>query len=81
MLRISKRILKGWGRTRADMAPGCPEKLDFTFLKWSWNYFKDQRPGVMGALNDSQLEGSIRIITLKRPSEVRIFQQGMANRD
>jgi adenylate kinase family enzyme len=38
ILRVLKRILLNYGRTRADMGPGCPERLDFAFLKWVWRY-------------------------------------------
>lgn len=39
MLRIGKRIVTTYGRTRPDLAPGCPEQLDLAFLRyaWSWN--------------------------------------------
>ncbi len=32
--RAFLRLWKFRGKTRPDMAPGCPEKIDFAFLKW-----------------------------------------------
>jgi adenylate kinase family enzyme len=31
--RVFKRVVRGYGRTRSDMAPGCPEKWDLEFAK------------------------------------------------
>lgn len=37
--RLLRRTLAGYGRVRADAAPGCVERLDLGFLRfaWSWN--------------------------------------------
>jgi len=34
LLGVVKRWIKTKGKTRPDMAAGCPEKLDLTFLKY-----------------------------------------------
>lgn len=31
-------------RGRAVQAPGCPERVDFAFLRWIWRYPRDSRP-------------------------------------
>ncbi len=36
--RVVRRILKNYGRVRADQAAGCPERLDWNFLRFVWNY-------------------------------------------
>ena len=38
MQRIIRRIVSSYGRVRPDMADGCPERFDWIFLKWAWNY-------------------------------------------
>lgn len=38
------RTLAGYGRARADMADGCPERFDWEFMQWAWNYDRDTRP-------------------------------------
>ena len=38
MIGILARYVKGRGRTRPDMAPDCPEKLDWEFIKWVWHF-------------------------------------------
>lgn len=34
--RVLKRYLTYRGKTRPDMAAGCPERLDWDFTKWIW---------------------------------------------
>lgn len=34
LFRLWRRYRRYRGRTREDMAPGCPEKLDAEFLRW-----------------------------------------------
>ena len=36
--RVLKRIAMGFGRVRQDAAPGCPEWLDWEFLRWAWTF-------------------------------------------
>lgn len=41
---IFKRRIMYNGKTRPDMNEGCPEKLDWEFISWVWNFGK--RSGV-----------------------------------
>ncbi len=43
MRRILWRSLRYFGRTRPDMGPDCPERLDAAFLRFSWDYQNDGR--------------------------------------
>jgi adenylate kinase family enzyme len=43
MLRIVGRIVVSYGRVRADAAPGCPERADFAFLRFAWNWNRRRR--------------------------------------
>ena len=52
MWRVVKRILCFYGKTRADMTDGCPERLDWNFLRYVWNYNRDMRPRIETALKD-----------------------------
>jgi adenylate kinase family enzyme len=36
--RIQKRVVQYHGRTRPDLPEGCPERLDFEFVAWAWNF-------------------------------------------
>ncbi|UOE93245.1 DNA topology modulation protein [Alkalihalobacillus sp. LMS39] len=43
MYRVIKRYVTYKNKTRPDMSEGCPEKLDFEFLKFVWHYPKERR--------------------------------------
>ncbi|MEQ8267199.1 MAG: topology modulation protein [Parvibaculum sp.] len=36
--RAFRRTLTLFGRNRADLAPGCPEKFDLAFYRFIWNF-------------------------------------------
>jgi adenylate kinase family enzyme len=67
LLRVLRRVVSGYGQARADVAPGCPERLDWTFLKWIWNYPKRSRPKTLALLKT--FPGSI--VVLRSKGEVR----------
>jgi adenylate kinase family enzyme len=50
MTRVLRRAVLGYGRNRPDVAPGCPERFDWAFLKWVWNYPKRSRPKTLALL-------------------------------
>ena len=38
-----KRMVRYWGKSRPDMGPDCPEKFDWSFFTWLWNFNKTNR--------------------------------------
>ena len=51
LLRALRRMLSWRGRTRPDMAAGCPERLDGEFVRWIWEFHRTQRPQVLELLD------------------------------
>ena len=51
LFRALRRILRWRGRTRPDMAEGCPERLDPAFIRWIWDFHRTQRPRVLELLD------------------------------
>lgn len=49
---VAKRIATSYGRVRPDSAPGCPERIDFEFLRYIWTWDKQRRPVVEQAIKD-----------------------------
>jgi adenylate kinase family enzyme len=47
MTGILSRIATSYGRVRPEMAPGCPEKIDFEFFRYVWTYRQIQRPKLL----------------------------------
>jgi adenylate kinase family enzyme len=66
---ILKRALLGYGKTRVDMSPGCPERLDWEFIKWVWRFRRDTRPQQMAALEAAA--GTKTMYLLKSRREVQ----------
>lgn len=63
------RSLVQRGRTRPDMSDGCPERFDWEFLRWIWNYKKSSRPRVSNAID--QAGDDVQVVTLRNRREVR----------
>ena len=64
------RVIKNWGRARADMAPGCAEWFDPEMAQWIWNFNRQNRTRYRELL--SNLEGkTVHIFTSRR--QVRRF--------
>jgi adenylate kinase family enzyme len=74
--RISKRVLRHYGRNRPDVAPGCNETFDLEFLSWTWNYPKRTKPKIVSLLNKFQNE--IKVITLNSAKEAEKFVEGVS---
>jgi len=75
--RVIKRRFKYRGQTRSDIAPGCPEKIDWEFLKWIWRFPKVNKPWIMELL---ELRGKEKeIVILKNPQEVQEFVEKISS--
>ena len=67
------RSIRNYGRDRDDLGPGCPEKLDWSFLTdWVWNYPTRSRARHAKLMSD--LPAGIRGITLTSPGQVAQFE-------
>jgi adenylate kinase family enzyme len=61
------RSIRGLGRVRPEMAPGCPERFDLAFYRYIWTYRDRQRPRLaawLAGLRDDQ-----RLLTFTARSE------------
>jgi adenylate kinase family enzyme len=71
------RVIKRWWiyrtKTRPDMGSGCPEKLDWQFIQWVWNYSKRSRPAILAKLERVKHEKTV--IVLRSPNCLRQFLQ------
>jgi adenylate kinase family enzyme len=47
MTGIITRIATSHGQVREEMAPGCPERIDFEFFRYVWSYRRVQRPKLL----------------------------------
>jgi adenylate kinase family enzyme len=44
------RVVRKYGRARADLAPDCPERFNWPFMVWIWNYPRRVRPNTIRML-------------------------------
>ena len=74
--RVLRRWLRYAGRTRPDMAPGCPEQLTWEFVRWvAWDYPLRRRPAMRRRLAD--VAPGTQVIVLRSAGEVRMFVAGL----
>lgn len=57
--RVVKRVVTNLGKVRADMAKGCPERFDWEFLKYVWEFPDKQRNKILNLLSTNS---RIRVI-------------------
>jgi adenylate kinase family enzyme len=57
--RSLKRIASNLGNVRVDMGRGCPEKVDFSFFKWIWNYRRNRYPKIYECLEKYFAHGTL----------------------
>jgi hypothetical protein len=69
MRRMLMRTIRGYGRTRSDLAEGCPER--FALLRYIWNFPEEHRPRVIDGI--AQFSSHLRVIRLDCDREVENF--------
>lgn len=70
--RVLKRSMTHQGRSRPDMAEGCPERLDLKFLTWVWRYPNTSRPKTLAALATKAQQGG-NVYVLRSPGDIEDF--------
>ncbi len=74
LMGVVKRVLTTYGTVRPDMAEGCPERFDWEFLQWIWNFNRDHREKYYRMLNEA---AGIEKIVLKNRRAVKRFLQSL----
>ena len=64
------RVIKNWGRHRPDMTEGCTEWIDPEFVKWIWNFNKNNRARYYALLNNA---GDKKVVILKSRRQAERF--------
>ncbi|MEM8523201.1 MAG: AAA family ATPase [Bacteroidota bacterium] len=71
LFRAVKRILRYYGKTRPDMGVGCPERFDWEFLKYIYQFPELQRPKIWKHLE--MLRPDQQFFHLKNQKELALF--------
>lgn len=69
LFRALKRVARSYGRVRPDMAEGCPERIDFDFLRYIARFNSVQRPRIAAQL--AQHGRHLAPIIITRDAEAR----------
>lgn len=69
--RAIKRSIIHKGKTREDMAIGCPEKFDWEFAKWIWRYNVDVLPKVLKFLTNLPID----TVIINHPNQLKKILQ------
>ncbi len=70
LLGMCQRVFGSYGKVRPDMSTGCPERFDPEFVKWIWNFNKNNRVRNYTWLAKTK---HAQTIVLKNRKEVRRF--------
>lgn len=70
LMGVLKRVLTTYGTVRPDMGEGCPERIDWNFLKWVWNFNKNKRQRYYRLLKEAT---HAQAIVLKNRRSVKRF--------
>lgn len=77
--RVIRRVATGYGRTRPDLAPGCPEQIDLGFIfGWVPRYARHGRPKALDLMAPDGPAGTLARHRLTSRREVRDFLQGLS---
>ncbi len=68
MWRIARRVMRFRGRVRPDMADGCPESIDPTFIRFVLSFRRKIRPRIVSQID--QIFAGGNLIILKCPTDV-----------
>ena len=75
--RVIRRWLAYLGKTRPDMPEGCVEKIDFSFLKWLWQFPSNVRPNI---IEKSLAYNNLEWIIVKNPRMLKQFVREISKR-
>lgn len=72
LYRVTKRILQNYKKTRDDMAKDCPERFDWEFYKYMWNFNSNQKSNTQKALA-TFARPDVKVVWLKSPKQTKKF--------
>jgi adenylate kinase family enzyme len=73
MTRALRRFARDRRRNRPDLPEGCREGFDWAFLKWMWNFGRDDRPQILERLSQSEAD----VVHLRSVAEVRRYVESL----
>lgn len=73
--RAFRRTMGQFNKVRADLAPGCPEKIDLEFYRYIWNFRKKNEAATVEAL--ATYAPDAKLFRLRSDREITTFLDGV----
>lgn len=70
--RVIKRVVINYGKVRFDMPKGCPERFDWEFLKYVYNFNSKQRADIYKKLSTNS---NVRVIIINNRKQFRKLEK------
>ncbi|MGL5447289.1 MAG: DNA topology modulation protein [Rhabdaerophilum sp.] len=77
MIGIFNRTRRYSGQSRPEMTPGCPERFDWSFVKYALRYSRDQRPKLVAVLKKLRPDQRLVRFTKRRETDRHLFGLAM----
>jgi adenylate kinase family enzyme len=77
--RVLKRSALYRRKGRPDMAPGCPERLNWEFIKYIWDYPRKRKPTIIEKLKSYSQTKSVTILRTRTQIESFLANQAILN--
>ena len=74
--RVARRIATSYGEVRPDMAEGCPEQIDFEFLRYIWRFHGNYDHRIHAAIEKHGLNR--RTIMIRSDREAQDYLTSLA---
>jgi adenylate kinase family enzyme len=74
--RVLRRIASSYGTVRADMGAGCPERLDWEFLRYVARFNRVERPKTVAALKE--FAPHLAPVVFRRDSDAAHFLKSLS---
>jgi len=75
--RVLKRRVQFHNKSRPDFGSGCPERLNWEFLRWIWSYRRKRRPKILEKLSAAAAQGK-KVIILRNSKALEDFLAQLA---
>jgi adenylate kinase family enzyme len=76
LVRVLRRIGASYGQVRADMGAGCPERIDWEFLRYVMRFNKVERPKTVAALET--FGPHLAPVVFRRDGDAARFLEGLS---
>lgn len=70
ILGVIRRVITNYGKTRVDMGEDCPERFDWAFMKYVWNFNRKERKKLHRAIEENRDK---EIIVLKNRRQIKKY--------